>query len=59
MSVDALQLKEYFVRAGLEANLHAVKVKALGAGRGQKPQMEEGGIGNPAEMGKILKSVLK
>jgi hypothetical protein len=42
-----------------EANIHAVKVKALGAGRGQKLQMEEGGIGNPAEMGKILKSVLK
>ena len=48
-----------------EANLwramgyHATKVKALGAGRGQKPQTEECAILGPAKMGKLLKSVLK
>jgi hypothetical protein len=42
-----------------EAHFRAAKVKALCAGRGPKPQMEGGGIKNPAEMGKLLKSVLK
>ncbi len=42
-----------------EAYFRAAKVKALCAGRGQKPQMEGGGIKNPAEMGKLLKSVLR
>ena len=51
--------------AGLWTRLTSAvaKVKARSAGRGQKPRvMEECGIKttrNPAEMGKLLKSVLR
>ena len=42
-----------------EANLRQAKVKARRAGRGHKSKMEAGGMINPAEMGKLMKSVLK
>ena len=50
-------------RALDEANVSAANVKALHAGRGQKHQvmLDCGAMltRNPAEMGKLLKSVLK